>query len=149
MEIRRGDILTEGQGLIFIPVNMVGILGAGLAKQWAQIADQESIVDYKKACTSRRIVNETIVTDKYVLFPTKGHWREKSKWSDIASRLRDTFEDLESMLDAADRRLCYSVSIPKLGFGLGGLDWQTYMPVMVNLLLDLEETTDLGVTLFV
>ncbi|MCV5296057.1 macro domain-containing protein, partial [Escherichia coli] len=49
-------------------------------------------------------------------FPTKRHWRQKSRLEDIEAGLRALVEDV--------RRLNIgSIALPPLGCGLGGLRW--------------------------
>ena len=60
-----------------------------------------------------------------VNFPTKRHWRDRSRIEDIAAGL----DDLAGILD---RRAIRSVAVPPLGCGLGGLPW----PRVRSLLLD-------------
>ena len=50
-------------------------------------------------------------------FPTKRHWRGKSRLEDIESGLRALVREVET-------RHIRSIALPPLGAGLGGLDWQ-------------------------
>ena len=58
-----------------------------------------------------------------VSFPTKYHWRDKSEISSIKSGLID----LRNF--CVDFRVM-SIAIPKLGCGLGGLDWNDVKPLI-------------------
>ena len=49
-------------------------------------------------------------------FPTKGHWREQSRYVDIAAGLAD-------LRTQALKLQIKSIAMPALGCGLGGLDW--------------------------
>ncbi|MCY4300557.1 MAG: macro domain-containing protein [Aestuariivita sp.] len=51
-----------------------------------------------------------------VNFPTKRHWRGKSRIEDIES-------GLEALRDAIEERNITSIAIPALGSGLGALNW--------------------------
>jgi hypothetical protein len=65
-------------------------------------------------------------------FPTKRHWREKSRYEDIDSGLRALVEDV--------RRLgIKSIAIPPLGCGLGGLDWAKVRPMIERAFADIPE----------
>jgi O-acetyl-ADP-ribose deacetylase (regulator of RNase III) len=58
-----------------------------------------------------------LTNPKYIInFPTKRHWREKSRIEDIEAGLAALREELRS-------RRVLSIAIPRLGSGLGGLDW--------------------------
>lgn len=54
-------------------------------------------------------------------FPTKRHWRGKSRISDIDS-------GLDALVSEIETRGIRSVAIPPLGSGLGGLDWAVVRP---------------------
>src|SRR5258708_9696374 len=54
---------------------------------------------------------------KYIInFPTKRHWRGKSRIEDIASGLKALVAEIR-------KRGIRSIALPPLGSGLGGLDW--------------------------
>ena len=54
---------------------------------------------------------------KYIInFPTKRHWRGKSRMEDIEAGLKALVSEIVS-------RRIYSLAIPPLGSGLGGLHW--------------------------
>jgi hypothetical protein len=63
-------------------------------------------------------------------FPTKAHWRSRSKLSDIKAGLR-TLRTLISEQNIP------SIAIPPLGCGNGGLDWTEVRPLIVEALGDL------------
>jgi O-acetyl-ADP-ribose deacetylase (regulator of RNase III) len=63
-------------------------------------------------------------------FPTKGHWRSKSKLSDIET-------GLASLREVIRERHIDSIAIPPLGCGNGGLDWSDVRPLIVEALEDL------------
>ena len=64
-------------------------------------------------------------SDKWVLnFPTKQHWREKSTLEIIET-------GLQKFVTIYDQETITSIAFPKLGSGLGGLDWDTQIrPLM-------------------
>ena len=58
-----------------------------------------------------------LVSPRYIInFPTKRHWRGKSRIEDIDSGLNALIAEVRS------RKIC-SIAIPPLGAGLGGLAW--------------------------
>ena len=54
---------------------------------------------------------------RYIInFPTKRHWRGKSRYEDIESGLKDLIREVSE-------RKIRSIAVPPLGSGLGGLQW--------------------------
>ena len=105
-------------------VNCVGVMGKGIALQFKQ-AFPDNFVQYEKACRTKEVrpgkvsvfYTGNLFNQKYVInFPTKRHWKEKSRIADIKSGL----EDIVRQIQALGIR---SISIPPLGCGNGGLDW--------------------------
>lgn len=71
---------------------------------------------------------KTVMNPKYIInFPTKRHWRDKS-------RLEDIKEGLAALVTTLDNLQVNSVAIPPLGCGLGGLDWGVVKPLIVSAL---------------
>lgn len=61
---------------------------------------------------------ERLIPPRYIInFPTKRHWRGKSRLEDIETGLGD-------LVDVIQRYKIRSIAIPPLGSGLGGLDWR-------------------------
>jgi hypothetical protein len=134
MKIRRGDILKDGNGVKFIPVNVVGVMGAGLAKQFKdQNPDHYKL--YVDACKSYRIRTETTVINSWCMFPTKQHYKDHTNLNAMLARL---IADLDNI--GKDGQ--FSITIPKIGCGLGGLNWNDVLPLVVPILLDWEEKFD-------
>ncbi len=107
------------------PVNCVGVMGKGLALQFKR-AFPDNFKAYAAACRrgevdpGRMFVFETgrLIHPRYVVnFPTKRHWRDKSRMGDIVSGLRTLVEEVQA-------RGIRSIAVPALGSGLGGLDWE-------------------------
>jgi macro domain-containing protein len=67
-----------------------------------------------------------------VNFPTKRHWRAKSRLAGIEAGM----EALAAEIRAREIR---SIAIPPLGSGLGGLDWRQVRPVIEHALNDVPE----------
>jgi Macro domain len=81
-----------------------------------------------------RLVNPRLIIN----FPTKRHWKGKSRLEDVRSGLQDLVEVLRQYK-------VRSVAVPPLGCGLGGLDWCTVRPLIEEALGALP---DLHVYLF-
>ncbi len=124
IEYKTGDLLAEEADALVNTVNCVGHMGAGIALQFKK-AWPENFRAYAAACRNgevqpgRMFVYETrqTVSPSYIInFPTKRHWRGKSRLEDIDAGL--------VALVAEIRRLgLRSVAVPPLGAGLGGLPW--------------------------
>jgi len=65
-----------------------------------------------------------LVNPRYVVnFPTKRHWRNKSRIEDIGSGLTALIDDVRKLH-------IKSIAVPPLGCGLGGLDWRVVRPMI-------------------
>ena len=125
IRIKTGDIFEEDAEALVNTVNCVGVMGRGVALQFKrQFPDNFNA--YAVKCERNEIklgqvfVFETGRIDgpRYIInFPTKRHWRSKS-------RLADIHTGLKSLAKVIRERGIGSLAIPALGSGLGGLDWQ-------------------------
>jgi O-acetyl-ADP-ribose deacetylase (regulator of RNase III) len=124
IEYRSGDILKEKTEALINTVNCVGVMGRGIALQFKN-AFPENFKAYAAACKNeevqpgRMFVFETgqLTNPRYIInFPTKRHWRGKSRMEDIEAGLK-------ALVDTIRRYNIRSIAIPPLGSGLGGLDW--------------------------
>ncbi len=125
IEYKTGDILAEEAEALVNTVNCVGVMGRGIALQFRK-AFPENFKSYADACKrnevqpGRMFVFETRRTlfPRYIInFPTKRHWRGKSRLKDIETGLAALAEEIRT-------RNIRSIAIPPLGSGLGLLDWQ-------------------------
>ena len=125
MQFKTGDILAEDAEAIVNTVNCVGIMGRGVALQFRK-AFPGNFKAYAEACKrgevrpGRMFVFETgqLTNPRYIVnFPTKRHWRGKSRIEDIEAGLNALGEEIRKH----DIR---SVAVPPLGSGLGGLEWR-------------------------
>ncbi len=119
-----GDILRAGTEALVNTVNSVGVMGRGIALQFKEIFPG-NYAAYAAACKQgivqpgRMFVYETgELSPRLIMnFPTKRHWRGKSRIEDIET-------GLVALVDEIRARHVRSIAIPPLGSGLGGLDWQ-------------------------
>jgi O-acetyl-ADP-ribose deacetylase (regulator of RNase III) len=120
----KGNILSSTTHAIVIPVNCVGVMGAGLAKQFKQ-KYPEVFVTYYKACMRGALSEGDCFTvnhnDKgksvlFILAATKNHWRDDSNLDKVKNCIVRIKEIVEN-------NHIPSVSIPALGAGLGKLEW--------------------------
>jgi len=134
-----GNILDTKAYAIVNPVNLVGVMGKGLA-----LAIKErypaNFDAYAKACERGHIgigklfcYEEADLHGKRLIinFPTKRHWRNPSEYNYIASGLNA----LKKTIIAKDTP---SIAIPALGCGNGGLDWERVKSFIEYWLKDLE-----------
>lgn len=119
-----GDILKAETEALVNTVNCVGVMGRGIALQFKEMFPA-NYKAYAVACKreevqpGRMFVFDTnaLTPPRYIVnFPTKRHWRGKSRMEDIESGLAALAEEIRV-------RGIRSIAIPPLGSGLGGLDW--------------------------
>ena len=131
IEFIEGDIIKADAEALVNSVNCVGIMGRGIALQFRK-AFPDNYKSYAAACDrhevepGRMFVFEThsLTNPKFIVnFPTKRHWRGKSRIEDIESGLHALVAEIE-------RRGITSIAIPPLGSGLGGLDWNLVEPLV-------------------
>lgn len=118
--IENGDIFNSECEYLVNPVNTVGVMGKGLALQFKE-KFPENFNKYKKYCNSKdfTVGKLLIITEndkKIINFPTKIHWKDNSKMKFIE-------DGLEKLKFAIKKRNIKSIAMPKIGCGLGGLDW--------------------------
>jgi O-acetyl-ADP-ribose deacetylase (regulator of RNase III) len=142
----QGNLLESTADALVNAVNTAGVMGKGIALQFKQ-AYPANFQAYKEACQRGEVrlgtmfTTETGLQDspRYIInFPTKAHWRARSKLTDIQSGLAD----LRDVIRARD---IHSIAVPSLGCGNGGLNWQDVRPLIIEALDDL---TGLHVKLF-
>lgn len=124
IEYRSGDILKSEAEALVNTVNCVGVMGRGIALQFKN-AFPENFKAYAAACKreqvqpGRMFVFETgqLTPPRCIInFPTKRHWRGKSRIEDIEAGLGALVAEIRA-------RHIRSIALPPLGAGLGGLDW--------------------------
>lgn len=138
-EYRQGDILQAEADALVNTVNCVGIMGRGIALQFRN-AFPGNYKSYKIACAreevqpGRMFVHETgQLKPRFIInFPTKRHWRGKSRMQDIESGLVALIAEIRS-------RDIRSIALPPLGCGLGGLDWNEVRPRIEAALAEVPE----------
>jgi len=133
IEVGKGNLLTADAEAIVNTVNCVGIMGKGIALQFKQ-AYPENFTAYEKACRSGDVrpgrmfivAKDKVCNPKFIVnFPTKRHWREKSKIEDIKIGLDALILDVEGLGIG-------SIAIPPLGCGNGGLNWSEVKPLIMQ-----------------
>lgn len=121
-----GNLLRAEAEALVNTVNTVGVMGKGIALQF-QRAFPANYKAYKAACARGEVrLGHIFVWDqgalagdgpRYIVnFPTKQHWRSKSRLSDIEAGLED-------LVRVVGRLGIASIAVPPLGCGHGGLRW--------------------------
>jgi O-acetyl-ADP-ribose deacetylase (regulator of RNase III) len=138
----KGNIFTYPGIMIRInPVNCVGIMGAGLAKQF-RLKYPRANVEYQKLCDDKKIQLGKIYpvfADDYstmIFFPTKYIYSDKSYIKDI----NDGLQSLHDFIVVYSNLPKYVIGIPAIGCGLGGLNWKDVKESIVRYLNDLDAT---------
>lgn len=150
IEYTSGDILQCEADALVNTVNCVGVMGRGIALQFKNVYP-ENFKAYEAACKreavqpGRMFVFETgqLTLPRFIInFPTKRHWRGKSRIEDIDAGLVD-------LVNVIRDKGIRSIAIPPLGAGLGGLDWNEVRPRIERALAELAEVRVLvyGITL--
>ncbi len=135
-----GSLLDADAEAIVNTVNTVGVMGKGIALQFKQ-AYPDNFHAYEAACRrgevrlGKMFTYETglLSNPSFIInFPTKGHWRARSRLDDIKEGLADIRRVIR------DRNI-RSIAIPPLGCGNGGLDWGDVRPLIMEALGDLPD----------
>ncbi len=129
IEVTQGDILKAEAEALVNSVNCVGVMGRGIALQFRK-AFPENFKAYKAVCDGEGLRPGTmfvyelglLIEPRYVInFPTKRHWRNRSRIEDIEA-------GLEALVAVVRERGIRSIAVPPLGCGLGGLEWEVVRP---------------------
>jgi O-acetyl-ADP-ribose deacetylase (regulator of RNase III) len=130
-----GDMFISDMDTITISVNTVGVMGKGLASRFkymypaAYVAYQDMVKSGILA-PGRPAFYKT--EDRgFLFFPTKRHWREKSKLGTIEEGLRWFVRNYRNYG-------VKSIAFPALGCGLGGLKWEEVGPLMYRYLREVD-----------
>ncbi|NCC30876.1 MAG: Appr-1-p processing protein, partial [Chloroflexia bacterium] len=125
IEYLTGDLLQADVEALVNTVNCVGVMGRGIALQFKK-AFPENFMHYKAVCDryelrpGMMLIHDLnrLQSPRYVInFPTKRHWKGKSRMEDIEAGLMALVQDLR-------QHQIHSIAIPPLGCGLGGLRWE-------------------------
>ncbi len=129
IEIAHGNLLDTRADALVNTVNCVGFMCKGIALQFKQ-AFPANFKAYERACAAKVVVpgkmfvfdNGALERPHFIInFPTKRHWKGKSKIEDIDS-------GLVALIEEVKRLGIKTIAVPPLGCGLGGLDWKVVRP---------------------
>lgn len=134
-----GNLLAADADALVNTVNTVGVMGKGIALQFKN-AYPAMFKAYAQACKRDQVrLGKMWVFDAgqlthprwIVNFPTKGHWRAKSRVLDIEAGLDDLRRVITELAIT-------SIALPPLGCGNGGLDWSEVRPLIKHRLAGLD-----------
>lgn len=129
IEFVEGNLLEADADALVNTVNTEGVMGKGVALQFAK-KFPEMLAAYEAACKAGAVQpgrmhvfeREEMFRPRYIInFPTKRHWRTRSRIEDIEAGLAALARDIGRL----DIR---SIALPPLGCGNGGLDWEEVFP---------------------
>lgn len=129
VELTRGNILQADVEALVNTVNTFGVMGKGIALQFRQ-AYPRNYELYKRACERSEVApgkmfvvpTQKLENPRLIInFPTKRHWKGKSRIEDIEAGLVD-------LVNVIRREQITSIAIPPLGCGNGRLDWDDVRP---------------------
>lgn len=147
LHLSTDDLLSAPVDALVNPVNCVGVMGAGLAKQFAR-AFPDMLTAYQEACTAGLVRPGQMhifyrgagTQPRFIVnFPTKRHWQDPSQLADIKLGLRALANHVQELS-------LRSIAVPALGCGLGGLPWSEVWPCIKS---TLGALIDVQVTVFV
>ncbi len=165
--LHSGDnLFHSGMQTLVIPVNTQGVMGKGLAKEtkerfpgifrrYIELCEDGDLLIGKPRLVKKSNTQDARRRSKlplfpamdpghsrsqkyFLLFPTKGHWREKSKLDYLETGLKHVKRYYKTVSWKLE-----SLAVPALGCGLGGLPWQQAGPLMCNILAQLEIPVEL------
>ena len=154
LSLFKGDMFFSRMHTLTVSVNIVGVMGKGLASR-AKYQFPDVYIAYQDACRRKKLSmgrpflykRETSLDHQlayepftmkngngqtwFLLFPTKRHWREDSDLDAIEQGmiwLRENYK----------KEGIKSLAIPALGCGLGNLEWKDVGPMLCRYLSDLD-----------
>ncbi|MPQ76661.1 macro domain-containing protein [Hydrogenovibrio sp. JE_KL2] len=141
---KKGDLFESHDEAIVNTVNCVGVMGKGIALQYKNLFP-ENYVEYKKQCSLNSVVPGKMFVYEYktedlfskgkpkfiINFPTKDHWRAKS-------RVEYVEKGLDDLIFVIKEKNIKSISMPAIGCGNGGLDWSNVKEIVSEKLASLD-----------
>src|SRR5690606_6605065 len=131
--IKNGNIFDyiDKNTYLVNPVNCVGVMGAGLAKAFKE-RFPENFSEYKKICDSGKFYPGDVFyyfdqesNTEILNVATKGHWKDNSKPKFIEKAMHNVCKEVYM-------RQATQVALPALGCGLGGMKWETVLPIILR-----------------
>lgn len=139
IEFVKGDFFDYDADIRVNTVNCVGVMGAGVALLFKD-KYPDMFSDYFKACENKEVKpgkphvwydNNMFSKTTIINFPTKIHWKNPSEYDFVEQGLmwlREYLKDKENS----------TITLPALGCGHGGLDWNIVRELINKYLGDLK-----------
>ncbi|OWY33703.1 type II toxin-antitoxin system antitoxin DNA ADP-ribosyl glycohydrolase DarG [Herbaspirillum aquaticum] len=141
IEITTGNLLTADAEALVNTVNTEGVMGKGIALQFKQ-AFPNMFKAYEAACRAGEVqlgrvhiydLGGLVGGPRWIVnFPTKAHWKSRSKLADVKSGLQDLVYQVQKLG-------IHSIAVPPLGCGYGGLSWDDVRPLIEEAFNDVPE----------
>lgn len=140
IEFTKGNIWETKADAIVIPVNCMGVAGAGLAKQakekhldWFRHYRFNCQVDNYHAGEFMLSYNKKYDNKFLISGFTKDHWAANSGYSNVATLIWKLAKDKDSQIN---KDKIQSIAVPALGCGYGNLKWEVVKNFMVEQFTD-------------
>jgi O-acetyl-ADP-ribose deacetylase (regulator of RNase III) len=129
-----GDLLESDAEALVNTVNCVGVMGKGIALSFKR-RYPSMFRRYTELCKKGEVQLGRPYIDRndgrtIINFPTKGHWKARS-------RMVDVIAGLQFLRTHIDQWNIKSLALPPLGCGHGGLNWDDVRPLIEKELGDL------------
>lgn len=129
IKIARGDLLASDAHTLVNTVNCVGVMGAGIAKQFKD-RYPGMYTRYRILCNRKAITPGSIMIDdgdgrSIINVATKDHWQGPSLESWVSDGIKNLAEHFR------DEKIP-SAAVPMLGCGHGGLDPGSVFTMMLR-----------------
>ena len=127
ISVWEGDIFDCPHSILVVPVNTVGVMGAGLAKKvvnrYSKVgAFHESVCKAGDLKVGKPLYLTSLLVNA-VLFPTKQQWQDGSRMEWIRKGLKQMYYDYSEASGYWRGEKPPHLALPALGCGLGGLSW--------------------------
>lgn len=127
------SIFDHDADLYVVTVNLVGVMGAGVAKAFRD-RHPKLFQQYRKDCRNGVLsigwpmVYQGPDNKRYMMFPTKDNWRGRSQIPWVIAGLEWMVDNAGSEFPATDR-----IVMPPLGCGNGKLPWYAVSQIIYEL----------------
>lgn len=128
----KGNIIQADVEALVNTVNTVGVMGKGIALVFKK-AFPDNFKIYRQLCEDKEfdigdilITNTGQIRPKFIVnFPTKKHWRGRSRIEFIEIGMKKLVKEI-------NEKKIKSIAIPPLGCGNGGLNWNEVKAIILR-----------------